>query len=126
MIDLVTVEASQVEATQLQMLFHEEEEEEDGVIARFIPLHPQLPKCDFIWEELATNGYTVGRSAACNVCIPVPTLSQEHCKLILVSKENQEPCFILQDNSTNERRGNYLATVGCVTHAPVHIGRSLT
>jgi hypothetical protein len=71
--------------TQIQtQIMYDDGEEEDGVVARLIPLHPTLPRCNLIQEIAQTEGYTVGRGSECDVCIDVPTLSQLHCRIIMV------------------------------------------
>lgn len=71
-----------------------------GETPKLIVLSEQLRGTTF---ALVEQEYAIGRSEACSICIPDPTISSKHCAL------TREPdgCYLLTDNgSTNGTRVN--------------------
>jgi pSer/pThr/pTyr-binding forkhead associated (FHA) protein len=67
--------------------------------------------------ELAEESYTVGRTEACDVCIPDPTISGHHCTLVRLSNGSYG---VRDEGSTNGTRVNGVRMEGDEVQPLVH------
>jgi pSer/pThr/pTyr-binding forkhead associated (FHA) protein len=67
--------------------------------------------------ELTEESYTVGRTEACDVCVPDPTISGHHCTLVRLSNGNYG---VRDEGSTNGTRVNGVRMEGEEAQPLVH------